>query len=72
LRPRIREPEQQHHERGDRENGCCSHRQGIAFAGIVYGSPQRMSVGACIRDLELVAKVSQPEELANQVLYLPF
>jgi hypothetical protein len=30
-----------------------------------------MTVSGCIRDLELIAKVYEPEELADRVEYLP-
>jgi hypothetical protein len=45
--------------------------QGIAFAGIAYSHPQRLSVGAWLQNLELVAKASQPEDLLNRVEFLP-
>ena len=44
---------------------------GIFFAGVVYGHQQRLSVGKCVEDLELVAKINTPEEMANTVTYLP-
>lgn len=30
-----------------------------------------MVIGRCIRDLELIAKASEPRDLRDQVLYLP-
>lgn len=42
----------------------------IAFIGIVY-THQRTPVGICVRDLELIAKVNVPEDMASQVTYLP-
>jgi hypothetical protein len=44
---------------------------GIPFPGVVFGRPLRLSIGACIADLELIAKAGEPEEFAGQVLYLP-
>ena len=44
--------------------------EGIKFSGVIYAS-QLASVGDCIRDLEILAKVSDPEDLANSVQYLP-
>jgi multidrug efflux pump subunit AcrA (membrane-fusion protein) len=44
---------------------------GQPFAGVVYAHPLKVSIGQCIEDLELLAKVSKPEDLANQVEYLP-
>ena len=53
--------------------GEATHRQqaGIPFMGIVYGHQRRVSVGQCISDLEVIAKAGVPEELANEVIYLP-
>ena len=44
---------------------------GIPFAGIVYGRPIRVSIGARIGDLELIAKAGNPEDFQGQVTYLP-
>jgi hypothetical protein len=46
-------------------------RQGHSFAGLVFAHPTRISVGECIRDLELIAKVGEPADMANQIEYLP-
>jgi hypothetical protein len=46
-------------------------RGGIAFAGIVYAHQLYVTVGRCINDLELIAKVGTPEDLANRVQFLP-
>jgi Domain of unknown function (DUF5615) len=48
------------------------HRQsvGIPFAGVIYAR-QLVAVGDCIRDLEIIAKASNPEDLANRVEYIP-
>ncbi|MGL5804946.1 MAG: hypothetical protein ACRC11_05820 [Xenococcaceae cyanobacterium] len=41
------------------------------FFGVIYAHKLRVSVGDCIRDLEIIAKAATPEELANRVQYLP-
>lgn len=46
-------------------------REGIPFAGVIYAHPLRISIGACIRDLEIIAKAAEPEDLANRVEFLP-
>ena len=46
-------------------------REGISFAGVIF-APQECPVGICIEDLELVAKASAPEDLADSLLFLPF
>jgi len=46
-------------------------RLGQPFSGVVYVHPLRVTIGQCIHDLELVAKAGEPEDLRNQVLFLP-
>lgn len=41
------------------------------FTGIVYGHQQRVTIGLCIEQLELIANVLEYSELKNQVIYLP-
>ena len=45
--------------------------QGIAFGGVIYAHQLRVSIGTCVRDLELVAKAGEPEDLRNRVQFLP-
>jgi len=42
-----------------------------ALAGVVYAHQLKVTVGQCIRDLELLAKVNEPDDCANRVEYLP-
>ena len=44
---------------------------GIPFFGIVYAHQLRVSIGKCVEDLELIAKLSEPAELMNNIQYLP-
>lgn len=44
---------------------------GKPFSGLVFAHPTRISIGECIRDLELIAKAGKEEDLTNQILYLP-
>ena len=46
-------------------------RYAVAFAGVIYGHQLNVTIGQCIRDLELLAKVNEPEDCANRVEYLP-
>lgn len=46
-------------------------RAGARFAGVVYVHQLDLAIGWCVDDLELIATASAPEELANQVVYLP-
>jgi predicted nuclease of predicted toxin-antitoxin system len=45
--------------------------ENIYFAGIIYTRPTAISIGDCIRDLELIAKVYDPEDCINIVQYIP-
>lgn len=44
---------------------------GVPFAGVVYAKQVVVSIGDCIRDLELIALVYEPAEMENRVEYLP-
>jgi len=46
-------------------------REGIPFHGIVYAHQLRVSIGRCVEDLELIAKVGAPADLMDQVMFLP-
>jgi hypothetical protein len=46
-------------------------RTGRNFAGLVFVDSNRVSFGQTISDLELIAKVYEPEELKNQVKFVP-
>lgn len=45
--------------------------EGIPFAGVIYAPQLSISIGDCIRDLEIIAKASELEDLANRVEYIP-
>jgi predicted nuclease of predicted toxin-antitoxin system len=45
--------------------------EGTPFDGVVYAHQLAITIGECIRDLELISHAVQPPELKNQVLYLP-
>jgi predicted nuclease of predicted toxin-antitoxin system len=51
----------------------AAHRQRAAqeFAGIIYAHQMRVTIGQCVRDLELMAKVYDPADMANRVEHLP-
>ncbi len=46
-------------------------QNGIYFPGVIYGHQMLVSIGDCIKDLELIAQVGKTEDLANSVRYLP-
>lgn len=39
------------------------HRAGIPFYGIIYAHQLKISIGDCIRDLEIIAEAGDPEDL---------
>lgn len=46
--------------------------QGKPFAGLCYGSQLGITVGTYVKDLELIAKATEPAEWLNVVQHLPF
>jgi hypothetical protein len=44
---------------------------GLPFAGVVFAHQQGPGIGRCISDLEIIAKVYDPIDMANKVEYLP-
>jgi len=49
----------------------ATQRQRQTFSGVIYAHQLRMSIGNCVRDLELVAQVGEPEDMTGQTLFLP-
>jgi hypothetical protein len=45
---------------------------GQAFAGLVYAIAGATATGRCVTDLEIMAKVGDPADFANQVEYVPY
>jgi hypothetical protein len=46
-------------------------RGGKPFAGVVYAHQLRVTIGQCVHDLELMARVYEPADMADHVEYLP-
>jgi predicted nuclease of predicted toxin-antitoxin system len=46
-------------------------RQGNPFAGVIYGHQLEVTIGRMVRDLDIVAKVAEPEDMQGRVEYLP-
>ncbi|MEW6208043.1 MAG: DUF5615 family PIN-like protein [Acidobacteriota bacterium] len=44
---------------------------GEDFAGIIYAHQLNITIGQCVADLGLIAKVYEPEDMANRVEHLP-
>jgi len=47
------------------------HQANRPFSGLVFAHPLRVPIGVCIRNLELVAKSGEPDEVCSSVLFLP-
>lgn len=47
-------------------------RQGRTFAGLVFGNQDCGTIGQFVRDLELIAKATEPHEWLNKVEHLPY
>lgn len=45
--------------------------QGIYFSGVIYAHQQSITIEDCIRDLEIIAKACELEDLTNLVQFLP-
>jgi hypothetical protein len=46
--------------------------QGRPFAGLVSAKQGAISVGQAVRDLELIAKAFNPQDMLNHIEYIPF
>ncbi|PZO43672.1 MAG: hypothetical protein DCF15_22430 [Phormidesmis priestleyi] len=46
--------------------------EGKQFFGLIFGHQLGGTIGQYVTDLELIAKVSEPEEWINAVEYVPF
>ena len=45
---------------------------GIEFAGLVYTHQLSVTIGQAVRDLELIAKVLDPQDMRNRIEFIPF
>lgn len=45
--------------------------EGISFIGVIYAHQLRSTVGRLVNDLELLAKITEPEEMVDLVQFLP-
>lgn len=43
----------------------------LSFSGIIYAPQELVSIGDCVRELELITKACDLEAFANYVQYLP-
>jgi hypothetical protein len=45
---------------------------GRELAGVIYAHQLAITIGQAVRDLELVAKVLEPVEITNKIVFLPY
>lgn len=43
-------------------------REGRSFAGLAFGPAEGASIGQYVRDLEIIAKASEPDEWQNRIM----
>ncbi len=46
-------------------------RSGKEFFGVIYAHPLKVSIGICVKDIELLAKFADIKDIENQVIFLP-
>lgn len=46
-------------------------RDGTKFHGVIYAHQLRVSIGACVRDLEIIARAGEPADMLNAIEFLP-
>jgi predicted nuclease of predicted toxin-antitoxin system len=44
---------------------------GVEFAGVVYARQLSVTIGQCVKDLEMICKAGEPEDLAGRIEVLP-
>jgi len=45
---------------------------GREFSGLVYAHQLEITIGKAVRDLELIAKALDPEDMGNRIEFIPF
>lgn len=46
-------------------------RNAIPFPGLIYSHPLAITLGQAIADITLIAQILPPEEIQNQIIWLP-
>ena len=44
---------------------------GTSFPGVIFARQTKVSIGTCIRDLELISTLGESDEFKDSVLFLP-
>lgn len=53
------------------ELAAARQRAGESFPGVVYAHQLRVTIKACIEQLELIAGAAEPAEMKDQLIHLP-
>jgi predicted nuclease of predicted toxin-antitoxin system len=48
------------------------HQAGRNFAGLAYAHQLNISIGQAVQDLELIAKVFDPDDMINRIEFIPY
>lgn len=46
-------------------------RDNVHFHGVIYAHQLRVPIGICVRDLELISKAGEPDDIINKIQFLP-
>jgi len=58
--------------RGEGENeAALRRRNSITFQGSIYAHQLRVPIGACVRDLEIIASAGEPADMLSAIEFLP-
>jgi hypothetical protein len=44
----------------------------LSVSGLVYAHQQQITIGQAVKDLELIAKALEPEDMHNRIEFIPF
>ena len=53
------------------DEAATRQKDGRLFNGVIYAHQLRISIGACINDLEIITKAAEPNDLINTVIFFP-
>src|SRR5262249_5926512 len=53
------------------KEGAQRQQSGLAFSGVIYAHQERLTIGQCISELEVLCMAGEPGDFADLVTYLP-
>lgn len=51
--------------------GARRQRENVLFGGVIYAHQLRITIGRCVQDLEVLAKVGNSDDVLNEIIFLP-